>query len=98
EHSPGTWDSLEFMFFAIGEGDAGTGNQINDGAGREYFAGLCERGDSCADVNSDPADVIVHDLDFACVQSGSHCHTEFYSSCGDRGGASNRSCGTVEGG
>src|SRR5438132_1224998 len=58
EESPLVGDAFQRSRPAVGELDAGTGDEVLDGRGDEYLAGLRERADTRADVHRDTREVI----------------------------------------
>jgi hypothetical protein len=67
EQRPRSGDAFECVFAAVGELEAGSGNQWRDGRRDEDFVGLRGGDDSCGNVYCDTADVIAADFDLAGV-------------------------------
>ena len=70
-------DTFELVIAAVGECEAGSGDEVSDGAGYEDFAGLCQSGDTRADRDSYASDLAVGNFAFAGVQSGANLDAQF---------------------
>jgi hypothetical protein len=66
------------------EQDARAGDQILDRARDEHFAGMSLGGDAGADVDGDPADLLVQELTLACMQPGSDLEPQLAEAVADR--------------
>ena len=58
EESPTSGDAFELVFAPVEEFDVGPGDEVGDGSGDEYFARSGVGGDSLADVDGNPGDVV----------------------------------------
>src|SRR5581483_1112157 len=97
EQPPFVRDSLESFDAAVHEPDLRSGDQVPDGAGDEHFAGGGEGPDAGRDVDRDPADVAVHQLDLAAVHADPHLHALGAGRLHDRASASDPPRRAVEG-
>jgi hypothetical protein len=64
--------ALEFVSAALRELDPSAGDEVFDGLRHEYFPRRGERGDSSADVNGEPADLLAVSFALASVQAAPH--------------------------
>src|SRR5438093_13033707 len=76
EQPPFVGDSLEMLRAAVLEPNPRSGDEIFDCAGHEHFPGAGEGSDARGDVDRDPADVVVHELDLAGVQADAYLQAE----------------------
>ncbi len=85
------------MGAATSERDARARDEIGDGARNENFVGLGERLDALGDVDSDAADVVTAQLDFASVETATHTHADGMDRIAYGAGAAHGSSRPVEG-
>src|SRR5215217_2941916 len=78
------------MGAATSEGDARARDEIGDGARNENFVGM-------GDVDSDAADVVTAQLDFATVKTATHTHADGMDRIAYGAGAAHGSSRPVEG-
>jgi hypothetical protein len=89
-------DSLQKVCAAVFKRDTGSVHEVFHRARYEYFPGLCLRDDAGTDVDGDSTDVVAPQFAFAAVQSAPDLDPEFWHPLGERGGAPDRSCRSVE--
>src|SRR5262249_35465279 len=81
---PGLLDTAQTMRPAVGELQAGAGNEIPHCPRGENFAATRHRSDPCADVNRETAQLLSDPLTFSRVHSGSNLETELTHRAHDR--------------
>ena len=81
---------------AILEYETRTGDEILHGRGDKYLGGVCERFDSCSDVDGETPHVVAGSLDLSRVQSRSDLDGKRPNSIDDRLSAPDGSSRTVE--
>src|SRR5262245_7596816 len=97
EQLPAAGDAPEGVLAAIGQHDAGTGHQVGHRPRDQDLARTGEPRDAGADVDRDPPEVAVGDLDLARVHAGPDLDTEPPDGLDRGGGASDRPRRPVEG-
>lgn len=93
---PWSWHTLEFMFAAVFEVDAGATHQIDDGARDKDLATLCQRDDPSGNVDRQPSNVVTAHLDFAGVEAHAYIDPKLAGSLADRAPTLDCASGTVE--
>src|SRR5215207_3967980 len=98
EHLPLAGHALQSWTAAVGEVDAGAGDEIADGTGDENLARVCDRGDARPDVHGDPGEVITAQLALTGVETGPNLEPEIAGTGRDGLGTVDGATGSVESG
>ena len=95
---PRLGDAFEAVFAAIVEADTGSGNEIDDGARHQHFAGCRGFADAMGKVNGDAGQVSAAPFDLAGVDPDPNIETDLARGVADRSPAADRTRGAIEGG
>src|SRR5829696_2463168 len=98
EKSPLVGDSPKPLLAAVHEPDPRPGNEVLDRARDEHFARGGEACDARRDVDRDPADVPIHQLDLAGVEADPVLEAQGAGGLCDRVSTADRPCRAVKGG
>ena len=86
------------MFAAVLEREAGTSDQVSDGAGDEDLIGFSCGGDTSGDMNGETGEVVAAHVALAGVKAHPDIDPHVVCGFGDLPGAANRARGAVKGG
>jgi hypothetical protein len=98
EESPGGGYAFEFVLAAVVECRARTCDEVDDGSGYEYLAGLCGFADATCEVDGDARQLGATSFDFTGVDPDPYVEADLASGVADRGPTTDRAGGAVEGG
>src|SRR5262245_33671371 len=98
EEAPGSGDTFEFVFAAVLEFDAGSGDEVDDRSRYEHLARPRDGRDALADMDADACDFNASQLDFTGVNPGSDLQPQRQQRGAKRAGAADGASGTVESG